>query len=169
MKFSNVAIFAAAALVQANPAPSPAPSPAPIPDPGLFDDISSWIDGAENKVSTFVHGIHTDIDAGLSKGSQIRSAIDSVFKTDASNVIASLTSEAGSLFSSLSSAEATATGDAKVSYSSEISKLSASLASATSEAAAAASSKSKDAAGPAQTAYVAMGALFGGAAILANM
>lgn len=47
--------------------------------------------------------------------------------------------------------------------------LSASLASATSEAAAAASSKAKGAAAPAQTAYVAMGALMGGAAILANM
>lgn len=47
--------------------------------------------------------------------------------------------------------------------------LSASLASATSEAAAAASSKAKGAAAPAQTAYVVMGALMGGAAILANM
>lgn len=169
MKFSSIAIFAAAALVQANPAPSPAPSPAPAPEPGLFGDISSFIDGAENKVSTFAAGIHSAWDKGLSQGSQINSAIDSIFHTDASKVIASLTSEAGSIFSSLSSVEATATGDAKASYSSEISKLSASLASATSEAAAAASDKSKGAAAPAQTAYVAMGALMGGAAILANM
>ncbi|KAK1242556.1 hypothetical protein MKX08_005368 [Trichoderma sp. CBMAI-0020] len=169
MKFSNVAIFAAAALVQANPAPSPAPSPAPAPAPGLFGDISSFIDGAENKVSTFAAGIHSAWDKGLSQGSRIASDIDSVLHTDASKVIASLTSEAGSIFSSLSSVEATATGDAKASYSSEISKLSESLASATSEAAAAASDKSKGAAAPVQTAYVAMGALMGGAAILANM
>ncbi|KAL7788287.1 hypothetical protein V8C37DRAFT_388583 [Trichoderma ceciliae] len=172
MKFSSIAILAAAALVQANPAPapapSPAPSPAPVPAPGLFDDISTFITGAAGKVSSFVDDIHSNIDEGRSKGSAVNSAIDSIFRSDPSKAIASLTSEAGTLFSSLSSVAATATGDVASSYRSEISKLSESLASATSAAAAAASSKSEDAA-PVQTAYVAMGALLGGAAVLANM
>lgn len=98
----------------------------------------------------------------------MNSAIDSIFNSEPSKVIAVLTSEAAPLFSSLSSVAATATGAAAASYSSEISKLSASLASATSAAAAAASTKSHDAA-PVQTAYIAMGALIGGAAVLANM
>ncbi|TFB02226.1 hypothetical protein CCMA1212_006062 [Trichoderma ghanense] len=163
MKFSSFAIFAAAALVQANPAPSPAP------EPGLFDDISTFITGAAGKVSSFVDNVHSNWDEGLSKGHAVNSAIDSIFASDEpSKVIASLTSEAAPLFSSLSSVAATATGAAASSVSADISKLSASLASETSKAAAAASSRSKDAA-PVQTGFMAMGALIGGAAVLANM
>ncbi|PTB67822.1 hypothetical protein BBK36DRAFT_1139348 [Trichoderma citrinoviride] len=169
MKFSSFAIFAVAALVKADPAPSPAPAPAPSPAPGLFDDISTFITGAAGKVSSFVDNVHSNWDEGLSKGHAVNSAIDSIFASDEpSKVIASLTSEAAPLFSSLSSVAATATGAAASSVSADISKLSASLASETSRAAAAASSRSKDAA-PAQTGFLAMGALMGGAAVLANM
>ena len=103
--------------------------------------------------------------------SKVTSALSSLrTELPGQSQFSSITSEAGSLLSSYASQLSTATGSDRESLSRAIASLTSSAASRISSASqSATSATSTPNVGPAQTAAVAMGALFGGAAVLANL
>lgn len=107
--------------------------------------------------------------SAASVSSVVSSALESV-STSAESELNSISTSADSVLSSFSSAIATATGADRDSLTSELAGYTSTVASRVSSATEAAGSASSSAtnAGPQQTAAVAMGALFGGAALLAN-
>lgn len=107
----------------------------------------------------------------ISSASSSLSSSFSSIESQASSQISSVYSHASSELSSLTSKLSTATGSDRSSITSEIGSLTSSAASMASSINSAARSSifRTGAAAPLQTAGVAMGALFGGAAVLANI
>ncbi|RKU48016.1 hypothetical protein DL546_006923 [Coniochaeta pulveracea] len=120
--------------------------------------ISSASSAASSLISSASSVATSDASSLSSKASSITSSVGS----SASSALSSLSSDA----SSLSSAASTATGSGASSISSALSSVSSA---ASSVASASSSAATKTNAGPVQTAAIGLGALFGGAAAVANL
>ncbi|KAI9167389.1 Target of rapamycin complex 2 subunit sin1 [Paramyrothecium foliicola] len=177
MKFTLITVLSVAALAQAAP---------------QLEDLENGIDKLEegiNKASTFIDGIADAAETGAgaieSKANEWGADISSLIGDatgdaasflsritaeagGASQFIASVTSEAGVRASSLSSVLETAAPEARASISSAIDELNSEKDSITAAVGRATEAADPPGAGAMPTAAVAMGALFGGAAILAN-
>ncbi|EAA28557.2 hypothetical protein GE21DRAFT_4638 [Neurospora crassa] len=122
--------------------------------------------------SSITSALASQSSAAASVSSSVNSKVNSI-STSAESAVASVTSEAGDSIASLNSQLATATGSDRASITSALASLASDANSAvnsiTSEAASAASSVTSNPAAPMRTGAVAMGALFGGAAVLAQL
>ncbi|KAM4055308.1 hypothetical protein HRG_006102 [Hirsutella rhossiliensis] len=167
MKFSNLAVVALAAAVQATPEPQQ----------DIINQVSTFVDGAVSRAETFVNGAASTVanaySDGRSAGTKLVGDASSFVATRTAQLgsdIARASSEALAKASSISQRLATETDvSVRSSISAELSKVTESVARATSSVASRATdSPGAGAHGPGPTAAVAMGALMGGAAMFAN-
>jgi uncharacterized protein YjbJ (UPF0337 family) len=166
MQFKNIAVLSFVALGQLA-----------LANPSIGEDIGNAIDGginkggdAADKVGNVFDNAGDDLESAFDNATgEARSWIASVTSEagGATQAIASVTAAAGSHVNSLSSEMATATGDAKASYSSRISSIEHRASVVT--AALAKATEDPDNGSASQNAALGLAAFIGGAVMMINV